>query len=407
MMADGGSHDAESAAMDDASGSDETMRLTRVSMGIDGLGGNGPSYGATISADGSIVVFVSEATNLTSPQVTGWNVFARDMASGTTEHLAPGHGVAAVSADGRWVAFNGYGDAGWGLYVYDRVDRTQELASVTTTGGGVEVDEPRLSADGRFVAFDSVAADLVPSDTNGVTDIFVRDRTAGTTERISLVEGETQASGASVGASLSADGESVAFTSGASLLAGDTGVNAYLYDRSSGLQRVSVSATGGQPNGESGDASLSADGRFVAFASWASDIVPGVGDDYTYNIFVWDHTTGGTSAVTVTDDGVQPNKDSSYPSISADGELIAFGSRATNLVPGDGGEFADVFLRNRPTGALEKLSVGLSGDLANDASYYVHLSADGRFAVFTSLASNLVDGDENGASDVFVVGPLR
>ncbi len=193
-----------------------------------------------------------------------------------------------------------------------------------------------ISADGRFVVFQSDATNLVAGDTNGASDVFVHDRQTGTTTRVSVDSAGHEATGlypASGDPAISADGRFVAFDSNATnLVAGDTNsaYDIFVHDRQTGTTtRVSVDSAGNQANGY--DPSLSADGRFVAFTSGASNLVAGDTNGAS-DVFVHDRQTGTTTRVSVDSAGWQAYSFSHLPSISADGRFVAFASNATNLV---------------------------------------------------------------------------
>src|SRR4051794_5328017 len=179
--------------------------------------------------------------------------------------------------------------------------------------------------------------------------------------------------------------------------------------RAGSTERVSVSSKGVQGNDDSGlydcsDAggpSISAVGGFVAFESYATDLVPGDTNDQG-DIFVRNRKTGTTKRISVGPNGVQGNGESAFPAISADGRFVAFWSSASNLVPGDTNGAGDIFVRDRKLDTTERVSVGPKGRQANDESFVPAISADGRFVAFISAASNLVPGDTNRASDIFV-----
>jgi hypothetical protein len=162
-----------------------------------------------------------------------------------------------------------------------------------------------------------------------------------------------------------------------------------------------VGSSGNEGNGNSLRAAISADGRYVAFMSWASNLVPG-DTNGSADVFVHDLQTGATTRLSVDSDGNQGNGDSWNPAISADGRYVAFQSWASNLVPGDTNGSADVFVHDLQTGATTRLSVDSSGNEGNDESYDPAVSADGRYVAFESLASNLVPGDTNDEWDIFV-----
>ena len=271
-----------------------------------------------------------------------------------------------------------------------------------------------ISANGRYVAFSSGASNLVAGDTNGVEDVFVRDRVSGVTTRVSVATDGTQANGGTGGSSapaISADGRYVAFFSYASnLVAGDTiGVgDVFVHDRVTGATtRVSIATDGAQANSDSvtsGDnetPSISADGRYVAFHSWASNLVAG-DTNFAPDTFVRDRVTGTTTRVSVATGGSQANGGSYQPAISTDGRYVVFYSAASNLVAGDTNGTSDVFVRDRVSGATTRASVATGGSQANGFSGRVAISADGRYVAFFSDATNLVAGDTNGRVDAFV-----
>ncbi|MCB1257930.1 MAG: PD40 domain-containing protein, partial [Microthrixaceae bacterium] len=257
--------------------------------------------------------------------------------------------------------------------------------------------------DGSIVAFVSEAADLVEGDTNGASDVFIKDRRTGATTRVSVASDGTQSTGPAFGwhtaASLSADGRYVAFSSSASdLVPGDTNgaIDVFVHDRVTGqTTRVSVASDGTEGNLNSFSPGISADGRYVVFYSSASTLV----DDDTNNLmdtFVHDRVTGETTRVSVASDGSQgefgkdwsPAIDGS-PSISADGRLVAFVSIASSLVPNDTNGSFDAFVHNRDTGETSLVSASLTGGVGNLASHTAMISADGRYVAFDSGADNL------------------
>src|SRR5437773_638062 len=299
--------------------------------------------------------------------------------------------------------------------LWGRSAGAQTTERVSVVSGGTEGNNASLgsalSADGRFVAFDSAAADLVAGGTNSVSDVFVHDRQTGGSERVSVAAGGAQGDGSSglvtfaFPPALSADGRFVAFVSFATnLVASDTNgaTDVFVHDRQTGTtERVSVASDGTEGNAASAGATLSADGRFVAFHSAATNLVAG-DTNGTNDVFVHDRQTGITERVSVASDGTQGNKASSYPALSADGRFVAFDSDATNLVAGDTNGTTDVFVHDRQTGTTERVSGASDGTQGNDASAGPALSADGRLVAFHSSATNLVAGDANRAYDVFV-----
>jgi Tol biopolymer transport system component len=323
----------------------------------------------------------------------------------------------SISADGRFVAFtsgasnlvSGDTNGKYDTFVRDRQTGATERVSVDSSGaqgnGQSGYFGLSISADVRYVAFTSNASNLVSGDTNGSFDVFVRDRQTGLTERVSVATGGMQGNGACYYPSISADGRCVAFASGASnLVSGDTNASfdVFVHDRLTGAtERVSVDSGGVEADGESTTPSISADGRYVAFMSYATNLVHsdtnGVPD-----VFLRDRQTGATERVSIATDGTEGDGPCYSPAISADGRYVAFHGAATKLVGGDTNGVVDVFVRDRQTGTTERVSLDSGGGEGNGDSYVHWISADGRFVAFVSYASNLVSGDTNGFVDAFV-----
>jgi Tol biopolymer transport system component len=319
----------------------------------------------------------------------------------------------AFSATGRFLAFtsdatnlvpddtNGVPD----VFVRDGWTRTTTRISVGPGGAQGEQGSgtAALSADGRYVVFDSTASTLVGGDTNEAGDVFVRDRLAATTTRVSVATDRGQADGWSQEPSVSATGRYVVFASAApNLVPGDTNAanDVFRHDRVTGQTlRVSVGSGGAQGDEGSYRANISADGRFVAFVSDASNLVPGDTNAAT-DVFVRDLGAGSTSRVSVASDGAEGAFTSTDPVISAGGRFVAFTSDADNLVTGDTNLTNDIFLRDRWTGATSRVNVATGGEQANTFSQAAgSVSWTGRFVTFTSAASNLVPGDTNGTEE--------
>src|SRR5215212_5390958 len=231
------------------------------------------------------------------------------------------------------------------------------LVSVDSSGSQVNGagGAPSVSTDGRYAAFQSGATNLVEGDTNGFIDVFVHDRTTGATQRVNVNSSGTEANGQTYyAASMSADGRYVAFLSGATnLVSGDTNgvVDLFVRDLQAGTtQRVSVDSSGTQANESSyGTPSISADGRYVAFSSWASNL--SANDTGISDVFVRDLQAGTTREMSVGPIWPSANGSSFAPSISADGRYVAFFSGASDLVSGDTNNATDVFVRDRDTDA--------------------------------------------------------
>ncbi len=347
---------------------------------VGGVGGNGTSRippGGAVSTYGQHLVFVSGASDLVPGDTNNADdVFAVDLktgvvtrmsvsASGGQGNAGGGFGQfgpmmtgAAVSRDGRFVVYPSAssdlvaGDTnGWtDVFRHDRdtnangvFDEPGSIATtlVTVSSSGAQGNwyshGPSVSADGRFVCFISHASNLVPNDTNSVDDVFVRDVQTGQTRRVNVSSSGAQADAATMAAMISADGRYVAFDSGATnLVTGDgNGLpDVFLHDLQTGqTTRLSVDTAGGDPNGSSGGAVISRDGRHVGYFSAASDLVAGDSNGFQ-DVFVHDTQTGSTALVSVSTTGALGNDDSWHCTVSDTGRVVAFVTEATNLGAG-------------------------------------------------------------------------
>jgi hypothetical protein len=292
------------------------------------------------------------------------------------------------------------------MYLRDRSTATTEVVSTGIWGAGNGVsDNGTITTDGSLVSFSSASDNLVWGDSNLVADIFLRDRAAGTTTRISLSPTGFQANAPSALPRITPDGRFVVFWSSASnLVTGDTNAtrDVFVYDVSAGtIERDSVDSSGAEGNDRSAAGSISADGRFVAFHSAATNLVSG-DTNGAADIFVHDRTTGVTERVSVDSAGGEADDDSSVASISSDGRFVAFQSSATNLVSGDTNGREDIFVHDRSTGTTTRVSVDSNGTEANLFSHGPKISGSGATVAFQSFASNLVTGDTNYVADIFV-----
>jgi len=288
--------------------------------------------------------------------------------------------------------------------------RTTTLVSVNATGGQGNsfADDAELAGSGRVVAFETPAP-LVNDDTNAVSDIYVRDVDSRETTRVSVSSSGTQANTSSSHPTISADGRFVAFNSSAStLVANDTNNRTDIFLRDTQLRqttRLSLSSSGLQANNTSFSPSISADGRYVAFQSYATNLVSN-DTNFVMDVFVRDTQTNQTTRVSVSSSSIQGNANSLAAFISADGRYVAFQSQASNLVDNDTNGVADVFVRDLQTNQTTRVSVRTGGLQTDGTSYnpaeVLDISGDGRYVVFQSQATNLVDGDTNGVADVFL-----
>ena len=291
---------------------------------------------------------------------------------------------------------------------------TTTRVSVASDGGLANSDSawPSLSEDGRYVAFQSDASNLVAGDANARQDVFVHDRQTGQTTLVSVASDGTQGDDDGYRPALSADGRYVVFDSAASnLVAGDVDApyatsDAFVHDRQTGqTTMVSVASDGTKGNDVSMSGALSADGRYVGFYSYAANLVA-ADTNLMPDVFVHDRQTGQTTLVSVASNGTQGNEPSGLPALSADGRHVAFESYASNLVAGDTNSSRDVFLHDRQTARTIRVSVASDGAQGNAYSEDPALSADGQWVTFTSRASNLGPPDTNADDDIFVAGPL-
>ncbi len=401
--------------------------------------GNGNSSTPDISADGKRIAFLSSATNLVAddtnnqPDIFVWdaNTNALILMSRSPDNTISNNGVGnsgsifasnpipVISGDGSVAAFvsqssnlvakdrNGVADgfvipvmSGNATLISTR-NTDPNLASRTGSSDSITNRNTAISDDGRFVVFVSAAPELVGADGGSVNNVFLRDRQTGETILVSRALTGT-ANGESGNAMISADGRYVVFTSAASNLVSDDTNNAtdvYLFDRfSNQLQLVSRSRNG-SANGASINPTISSDGRYVVFMSTASDLVDN-DTNSKQDVFLWDRTTGTITRVSDRSDGT-----SEQAIISRDGSTIAFVSDATNLVSDDTNGKKDVFVWTRSTNSIALVSraTGKNGAIGDDDAYQPSLSQDGRVIAFTSRSKNLIaDLAQTSNENVFV-----
>lgn len=404
-----------------ATAADRVMPSTvRASVDATGADPSGSSNAPDLSG-GRLVAFVSEAHDLVPGDGNGVaDVFVRDLAAGTTTRVSVdrfggdgnGESTEPSLAGDRWVAFSstasdlvaGDRNGATDVFVRDLVSGTTTRVSVDAAGGDAEgrSSTPSMSADGRYVAFQSDAPDVVAGDGNGQDDVFVRDLAAGTTVRASVDAAGGQSDGSSTAPDIG--GDRVAFTSWASdLVPGDDNglADVFVRDLRDGVTtRVSVDTSGGDPDDFSFHASISEDGRLVAYESAASDIVPGDAA-LTADVFVRDLRTGTTVLASVDRDG-GPAGGSVGPEISDDGRWVAFVSAAADLVRRDAnGAKEDAFVRDLVAGTTELASLDAAGRHLRGQTYEVAVSADGRRVAFVTAVQAVAD-DRDPWRDVYV-----
>ena len=347
----------------------DTIRLVSVVAGT-GVQANGASTHPSISADGRYVAFETEATNLIPADANG-----------------------AVSD-------------------VVRVDLTNGAVALVSRRGaaGVQGDDgsftPSISGDGQVVAFISQATNLVGNDTNHKADAFVRNIGAGTTTRVSTDSNNKQANNATYATVLAADGGFVAFSSIASnLVSGDTNGDRDVFFKNLAngkTVRASVRSDGRQGNDPSEIEAISANGRYIVLNSFASNLVKNDGNNQG-DVFVRDRVDQTTIKISKRGN-VEADGDSFNASISADGAFVVFSSRATNLTSGpDGnGTTTDIFEYRAATKAVSLLTVDTLGGAIDAGAYDVAITPDGTGVAFASAATDVVAGDGNGTDDVFV-----
>lgn len=379
----------------------------------------GETFSQTSLTDGKVVFahdgseqdfanFEFLLSELTTPRL--------DLVSWRQDGLAANHASTnpAISAEGRWVAYQSSAtdivpmdnNNAQDIFLYDRLTDSVQRVSVDYAGteGNSPSADPAISADGRYVVFSSLADNLDSDDGNQTYDVFRHDTFLHQTWMVSLNSTGFQGNQKSISPTISADGRYVAFLSWATnLVPTDTNqvADVFVYDIELGnIERVSVNNNGEESQAAAeGRPAISASGRFIAFTSAAGDLVAG-DDNGVADVFVHDRTTGLTRRVSTGPGGTNGDGPSWAPAISANGSTIAFVSTATNLVAGDDNNLPDVFIHDLATQTTERVSLSSTGQQANGASYDPSLSADGSRAAFWSLASNLAPGDDNFICDL-------
>lgn len=399
-------------------------KTSRVSVDTSGVQGNDHSFKPSVSTDGLYTAYESRASNLVTGDTNGSeDIFIHERPSGITFRVsvdstgsqAFGSSMnPSISAAGRYVAFQSSagnlvpGDTNMSTDIFVHDTFTGETTRVSVSSSGQQANyggaEASISADGRHVAFQSTATNLVPG-AGSLMKIFVHDRQTGETSLVSVDSAGVSANGNCLYPSISPDGRYVAFESYANaLVPNDTNneTDIFVHDRQTGeTVRASVSSTGIEGDKDSERAAMADDG-VVAFQSKAYNLVPGI-DPGWVEVYVHDIATGETKMVSVNSSGIQGKGYSRYPSISADGRFVTFQSSSMMLVPGEVTYFEDIFHHDNQTGLTTKVSLDSSGVQADYSSMLEHgVSPDGRSVAFVSGASNLVPGDTNVKSDIFL-----
>ncbi len=396
--------------------------------------GNADVTAISLSRDGLLLAFATAAEGLvTGDDNQASDIFVYNGQTGQVNLVSvngsgkPANGASvtpALAGEGRYLAFASQasdlvlGDSNqrWDIFVRDLVSGETSRVSVASDGSQANGDSfnPAISGDGRYVVFESDATNLVADDTNSRRDIFLHDRSDGSTVRISAADSQGGDGDSSLPA-ISDDGQWVVFESAATnLVDQDTNqvTDIFAWQRGAGtLLRLSLDPSSQeQGNGPSSLAVIAGGGRYVAFRSFADNLVP---DDSnaTWDIFVYDLQTNTMELATLSQEGDQvspallfPDAPLTRPAISGDGRFVAFQSDAANLVADDTNGQMDIFVRDLAARTTRRASLAWSGSQANGHSFFPQLSEDGGTLAFLSQASNLVAGDVNGFTDGFLYG---
>jgi Tol biopolymer transport system component len=418
--------------------------VTLVSRGATGAppanGDSGP--GLAVSPNGRFIAFESKAANLSDAAQSGvTNIFLSDRKTGTTTLVSRADGADGAGADGdsaspsmspagRFIAFESVADnlssdddnAVRNVFVRDTYTNTTTLVSRPGDGTAANGNSshPAVSVNGTGIAFDSTADNLSDVDNDAFSNVYVRNMDTGaiTVASTPLVGASIPADGDSYAPTIDRDGKRVAYTSTANNLYNkdnDAVTNVFVTDLQTRFTTAVSMATGGflqqtPSDGESFGGAISADGRYVAFISYAENFVdaplrtPQIAD-----VFRRDIQASKTELVSRATgvDGAPALANSSHPSISGDGRSIAFESAAANLSADDTAgpsiftRFLDDHIPNLSATTLVSRATGLAGAAANGSSYAPVLSRDGTFVAFSSDAANLSDADNDAVRDVF------
>lgn len=405
----------------------------RVSLGLNGLETNGVNNFGSVSEDGRYVAFISYATNLVSDDTNSFNdVFVYDRELRTTERVSVSSNESeadgnsndvTISKNGRFVIFrssasnlipndtNG-GPYNFDVFVRDRLLGTTERVNLSTTEQEEEKYSPAdtpystyrdylgISEDGRYAAFTSYNRNLVPGANSYGYRVYIRDRLLETTEVVSLTTGGSMAGGENLLQDMTPDGRYLVFLSNMNLDPNDKNpYDVYLRDRALGVtELISVPISAGDFSDSSLQATISDDGRYVAFSSYANNLVGYDPFQFVMDVFIRDRVSQKTEHV-----GSYGNSHSLDPKISGDGKRVAFSSLANYFIGGDINGVYDVYLYEKDTNNLAIASVSSNGDLSNAGSGAWDISTDGMHIVFTTKASNLVmPSDTNNLTDVYI-----
>lgn len=408
----------------------QVHNVRRISLGTGGVQANNSSYYAYLSADGRYAAFESWASNWNpgDPTPNKVDIFVRDTVADTTVQVTFGDDDSfhpMITADGRYVAFSSYAADlvpddnnshvwlrdGLDVFLYDRVANSLQRVSLNDKGEEIAGNSVgNITPDGRIIVFVSNGPNVIFGDANGARNsaIYLRDWRTGEIERITYgIESATAFPNGGFGAvHASHDGRYIAFSSDSSnLVPNDTnGVSdIFLYDRQmKTTTRISEPPGGGNANGNSHQVQISRDGRFIAFSSAASNLVPGDTNNAN-DIFLYTVQTGQIERVNLSNTGAQANAVSRDPSVCDDGRYVSYTSEATNLVPGDTNGERDVFLYDVARGETTVVSVNAQGQWGNGRAHRSYITDDCRIIAYATEADNVVPNDTNGERDIFAL----
>jgi len=403
-------------------------QIIRISVDTDKVAANGVSAFPALSETGRYIVYHSAADNLVADDTNMVrDVFLHDALTGKTTRVSvdstgvqgDGESISAmVSSDGRNVVFRSTAtnlvdnDNNNRREIFLHDTQTGETQRVSVDSAGAEADgassSPSISAGSEFVVFKSDATNLVVDDNNGVSDVFLRDLQNGTTLRVSLNSTGNEANGQSQVSlsAISGDRRYIVFRSEATnLVSGDSnGINdLFIRDTvNNTTEIVSVHTDGTQSDQGSVPGSISADGRFVVFSTSSTTLVS---DDTNgaSDVFLRDIVNSTTTRVSVNSTGEEGDASSVSPGISGNGRYVVFASSATNLVIDDTNIMRDIFVKDLQSNEIARVSVSATGIEGDNISVNAVISNDGRYIAFQSDASNLVENDTNGVTDIFIV----
>ena len=392
---------------------------------------NNNSSSPQLTPDGLFLAFQSSATNLVDGDTKNYaDIFVKNLKTGTVIRANTNSaGIQAnnsafypgITTDGRYVVFQSNAtnlvesDTNNASDIFLKDLQTGIIARVSTDSSGTQSNKnsatPQITPDGRYLIFSSYATNLVTDDTNGLSDIYLKDLKSGIVTRVNTTSTGNQVTGGdSLSPQITSDGRYAVFRSDATnLVPADTNktYDIYIKDIQTGtISRVSTDSSNLQANGESSSPQITPDGRYVIFESAASNLV-NADNNKKNDIFVKDLQTSSITRVSTNSGNAEANDSSFSPQISSDGQQIVFESIASNLVSGDTNKDSDIFLKDLRTNTVTRINLDSANNQADNNSYFPNITADGSVIIFQSSASNLVQDDTNKVTDIFISSFLQ